>query len=1074
MAAHELRFSAADLATLERILTEPLPLNLRGDEVREEFFRDIYFDSPDEALHSRGVTCRFRISADDRRWLAVAFSGGKGVTPQPPVETDVGDAEASAALAGSSPAARRLQALTDPSRLAPRLELEIHRRIRAARRRFLPIAQLELIADTATLRSGDVSHMFREVILRSRAKRLVPLDRIGQALGERYGLRPLFVDRITRAEQALETLESAKLAEEFQQDREIAVLVVDEGRVALARQESDFRLPVKKGTGEAACRELLRSVLGSPEGKVAQIGLVRTTGTRPPLEVWVARRVRRAAADARLEWFAPSEVVARAGSPVLKDPRTLAALTVAGRSEGLPEWTTSDRPAQDAAPAPDVTAQRQSFISLAAVPLPKGARKQRHGTPDQFLNIQLGQLEFNQRVLALAEDPGVPLLARLRFLAIFSSNTDEFFMIRMGGLKRAVAVGKDKRSLDGLNPEEQLHALTIRIQALLERQRRCFHSMLERDLPRAGIAIRQWGDLQPEEQAELQDYFEVELLPLLTPKAITLAPGHPFPLIDSLSLSVAVMLKDPQTKRSHFVDLTLPSHVPQLVQVGQSRQFVPLEEIVRANAAEIHPGRVVEAAHAFRVTRLGDLELDETQAADLTHAIEEEVSRRGRAPVVRVELERGMPPTIRKRLDSELRAEDTGEHSILGEPDIHEADGLLNLGGLMDLAKVDAAELDYSPFTPADPFAGSAGSIFDVLDERDVLVHHPYDCFEASFERWLNEAADDPDVMAIKLTLYRPGRPSVISDALHRAAAAGKQVSVFVELKARFDEQQNIVWARKLERAGIHVVTGLVRYKTHAKIAMVVRRSQGRVKHYSHIGSGNYNRNTAKIYTDLGLFTSDDGIGRDLQALFNELTGSSRPPQADFRRLIVAPTNALSRFMGLIEREIEHAKAGRPARIRVKMNALVDAEVISALYRASQAGVEIDMIVRGMCALRPGVPGLSERIRVISILGRFLEHGRIFYFENGGEPEYFIGSADLRPRNLRHRVEVVTPVLDAAARAYMNRMLETEMDDPTAWVLNSDGSYERTLAPTGVELTSAQEQYMAWATEREAGHHSDV
>ncbi len=1058
MPPSELRFAASDKETLDRLCNGPLPLGLRCGPVREHFYRDIYLDTADQALRTRGVTCRFRISTDGQRFVTLTYRDGRRV------EAEVGNEDREPALAGDSAPARQLQALTDPTRLTPRLELEVHRRTRHASRRWLPWARLDVIADVVTVRSEGTSHFLHEIVLRPRPAALMPLEKIGDALTQELGLRSLLDDRLTRAERIMDTLETQRLAETVQQDREVAILIVDDDRVALEREDADFRLPIRKGSGESACRELLRDAIGSPEGKLAQLGLVRPTGTRPPLEVWVARRVRQGSSNRRLEWFAPSEVVARAGSPVLRDPRTLAALAVAGRSEALPEWTAAAPASDVAAPPPDVTAQRMSFISLAAVKLPKGARKAEHGTPDQFLNIQLGQLEFNARVLALAEDPGIPLIARLRFLSIFSSNLDEFFMIRVGGLKRAVAVGKEKASLDGLSPEEQLHAITIRIQALLDRQRRCFNNLVANDLPRAGIALRKWGDLQPEEQTELQDYFEVELLPLLTPKAITLAPGHPFPLIDSLSLSMAVMVKDPQTKRSHFVDLTLPSHVPQLVRVGQTRQFVPLEEVVRANAAMIHPGRRVECAHSFRVTRLGDLALDETQTADLTQAIEEEVNRRGRAPVVRVELERSMPQAIRDRLDRELRAEDTAEHSILGTPEMHECDGLVNLGSLKDIS-VDAPELDYSPFTPRNPIPAER-SIFDVLDEKDELVHHPYDAFDTTFERLLEEAADDPDVVAIKLTLYRPGRPSVISDALHRAAAAGKQVSVFVELKARFDEQQNIVWARKLERAGIHVVTGLVRYKTHAKIALVIRRGEQGVKRYSHIGSGNYNRTTAKVYTDLGLFTSHDEIGADLQALFNELTGSSRPPQAEFKRLIVAPTNALARFLGLIRREIEHAEAGRPARMRIKMNALVDAEVITELYRASQAGVEIDMIVRGMCALRPGVPDLSERIRVISILGRFLEHGRIYYFENAGDPEYYIGSADLRPRNLRHRVEVLTPILDHDARAYLDYVLETELDDPTAWVLNSDGTYERARPPTGVELMSAQEKFLAGSGRR--------
>jgi polyphosphate kinase len=415
--------------------------------------------------------------------------------------------------------------------------------------------------------------------------------------------------------------------------------------------------------------------------------------------------------------------------------------------------------------------------------------------------------------------------------------------------------------------------------------------------------------------------------------------------------------------------------------------------------------------------------------------------------VVRVEVDRTMPPALRELLQRELRFAESDLHSALGPSDVYEADGPVDLGGLGQLAARIAAErpeLDYPPFTARDPFAGRAGrSMFETLDDGDVLVHHPYDSFAASFERFIREAADDSEVAAIKLTLYRPGGPSAIGEALRRAARRGADVSVFVELKARFDEELNIGWAQSLEASGIHVITGLATLKTHAKIALVVRRGNGRARRYGHIGSGNYNADTARLYTDLGLFTADDAITADLHALFNELTGSSRPPQAAFRRLLVAPTNMLDRFLALIGREAELARAGRGGRIRAKLNGLADATVIGALYRASQAGVDVDLVVRGICMLRPGIPGLSERIRVVSVLGRFLEHARIYHFANGGAPEYYIGSADWRPRNLRRRVEVITPVDDRAARARLDAILDHELADPAAWSLASDGSYTR-------------------------------
>jgi polyphosphate kinase len=410
--------------------------------------------------------------------------------------------------------------------------------------------------------------------------------------------------------------------------------------------------------------------------------------------------------------------------------------------------------------------------------------------------------------------------------------------------------------------------------------------------------------------------------------------------------------------------------------------------------------------------------------------------------VVRIEVERAMPAPLREVLHRELRFEESAQHSALGSSDVFEADGPVDLGALGELARMAGPGLDYPPFSPGDPFA-NARSVCEALESGDVLVHHPYDSFAATFERFIVEAADDPACVAIKLTLYRPGGPSRLGEALRRAAAQGKDVSVFVELKARFDEESNIGWARSLETAGIHVITGLATLKTHAKVALIVRRIGGRTRRYAHIGSGNYNPETAKVYTDLGLFTADPAITGDVHALFNELTGSARPPQAEFRRLLVAPTNMLDRFLDLIGRETEHALAGRGGRIRAKLNALVDATVIDALYRAAQAGVHVELVVRGVCVLRPGVPGLSERIRVVSVLGRFLEHARIYHFANAGAPEYYIGSADWRPRNLRRRVEVITPVDDAKSRKRLDEILEVQLADPGAWRLEPDGSYAR-------------------------------
>jgi len=525
----------------------------------------------------------------------------------------------------------------------------------------------------------------------------------------------------------------------------------------------------------------------------------------------------------------------------------------------------------------------------------------------------------------------------------------------------------------------------------------------------------------------------------------------------NLRLSLAALVRDSATGPVHFAYVKLPDDLPRLVPLPDDGGLVPLEEVVRGCLDLVYRGRAIEAAYTFRVTRGGDLDLDERHAENLLHVIEEEAKRRPYGLAVRVEVERGMRPDVRGLLLRELQFEDAAHISTLGHADLFDVVGPLDPLALREIADLPRGELQYPRYSGRRVLEPTQ-SVFEVVAEHDVLVHHPYDSFPDVVERFFDEAADDPDVAAIKLTLYRPGGRSRIADALVRAAAAGKEVFVFVELKARFDEERNVDWAKKLERAGIHVVYGLVDVKTHAKIGLVVRREGGALRSYAHVGTGNYNAATAAVYTDLGLLTAHPELGADLNDLFNELSGSSRPPRVTFRRLLVAPEQMLGRVLALIDREAEHARAGRGGRIRAKLNGLADADVIGALYRAAQAGVEIDLVVRGICCLRPGVPGLSDRIRVISILGRFLEHGRIFAFANGGEPDYYIGSADWRPRNLRRRVEVATPILDPRCRARLEGILETELADPTAWELGPDGGYYRRVG--GDARVSVQEELM--------------
>ncbi len=1070
----EYKGDVPSLELLNRLATEPLPLGLRAGPLATMFHRDIYFDASDFTLRRHSVTCRFRIRMDDRRILTVrAIGRSEGpvplVVPQT-FEAEVPELEGEQALCGASEPARRLRALIEPGRLVPFVEFETERRVGRTEPRWFARAQFELVYDVVTVRTQQLAQCFQELKLRRLRAGRPSLDRLARAFEDRYGLRPLLVGKLERAEKLLRDLESEALARAVQRGREVAVIALEQGCIAMRCDGKTLRVPVEAGSGEEACRHMMRVCFGSADGQVRWLGTAAAAGTRPLLEVWLASRLPcglTCVDGAGLEWLPLPEIVTRVGSPVLRDPQTLAALTVAARSDFLPEWSSTlvaERVLETAPAAASVRSVTGQYrlAEPGEAGLPSPALELGRPTAEQLINGELSWIEFNTRVLALAEDPQVPLLARVRFLAIFSANLDEFFMVRVGALKRAVAAGVPESSDDGLTAQEQLDAIAIRLRPLLARQARCLTEVCLPELAAHGVPILRWIDLAEPQRDALRRYFAEQVFPVLTPQAITRAPGHPFPLIPNLRLSLAVMVRDPTTGPLHFAYVKVPDNLPRFVALPGGRGFVPLEDVVRENLEAVYPGRRVDAAYAFRVTRSGDLELDEQRSTSLLRTIEEEAKRRPYGAAVRLELERAMPQAMRELLLRELRFEEAGGVSTLGPGDVYEVGGLVDLEALREIADLPLEQLHYPPFRGGSPIAPGR-SVFSVLSERDFLVHHPYDSFEATVERFFVEAAADPDVLAIKLTLYRAGGRSGIVEALLRAAQAGKEVFVFVELKARFDEERNIEWAKKLEEAGIHVVYGLVKLKTHAKIALVVRREGGSVRRYVHIGTGNYNAATAAVYTDLGLLSSDEALGADLNDLFNELSGSSRPPETPSRRLLVAPTHLLKRFIALIDREAEHARAGRGGCIRVKINGLADTEVIAALYRASQAGVEIDLAVRGICCLRPGVVGLSERIRVVSIVGRFLEHARTFYFANGGEPEYYIGSADWRPRNLRHRVEVVTPVFDPACRQRLDEILAAELADPTAWELGPDGSYQRRTPESGTVPRSAQEGLLSRA-----------
>jgi len=671
--------------------------------------------------------------------------------------------------------------------------------------------------------------------------------------------------------------------------------------------------------------------------------------------------------------------------------------------------------------------------------------------PDRFLDREDSWLRFNQRVLELAEDSNLPLLERTRFLAIFASNLDEFFMVRVAGLKRRIAAGVAVRAASGHLPREVLESIWESSAELMSRHATVFSEQIVPALNAEGIELVRWEDLDREEQKHCKRLFKERVFPVLTPLAVD--PAHPFPYISGLSLNLAVLVRNPKTGKEHFARVKVPPIFSRFVSLGNQR-FVPLEDVISEHLKRLFPGMEVLQVHTFRVTRNEDLEVEEDDAENLLAALEKELLRRKFGPPVRLEVEESIDPRVLELLVSEL--------GITPE-EVCRLPGPLDLRGLHDIADLDREDLKYAAFVPtthrllAEVESASPVDVFKSARRNDVFLHHPYDSFATSVQRFIEQAAADPHVLAIKQTLYRTSGDSPIIDALIDAAEAGKQVLVIVELKARFDEQANIRWARKLEHSGCHVVYGLVGLKTHCKLAMVVRDEPEGIRRYTHIGTGNYNPKTARYYEDVGLITADEAIGEDVAHLFNNLSGYAR--NARYDRLLVAPDSVRDGLVDQIHGEITHHLAGRPARIRIKANSVVDEAVVDALYLASQAGVSVQLLVRGICALRPGVPGLSETIEVRSVLGRFLEHSRIFCFENGGEPVAWIGSADLMHRNLDRRVEVQAKLPSQELVEEVGKVIELAFrPDTSAWELDGDGNWTRTGGTVDVQEVLIERQ----------------
>lgn len=1046
----EIRCDVPTADRLRELVRSPLPLRLKASGTDRRFFRDVYLDTADGRLRTRGITCFFRTGDDDRRRLTLHI-----VDPMLPVDSDaaaarrydadVNELDPLRAIEGDTDPARRLRAFADPMQLRPTLVVSTERFVRRCERRWFGRAQFAFIYDSATVEYGGLSRSFQELRVWRIRDGPPTLARIASVIERSWGVRPVLVDPFERIRLVAASMAREAERRSIDTGRAVAIVAVMDNRIGGVLNEGALSLPMADGSGEGACRHLLTTYFGSAVGDLRELGVVAGRRRDSVLEVWTVSQIRRRRDSGRfsaLVWLTPEELDDRLRRPELVDANTRAALSLV-RHSGL-------------LPSPDT---EQTAAHPATADTGEHGRNGSGDDPARYLDGERSILEFNARVLALAEDSSTPLLERLRYLAIVSVNLDEFFAVQMSALKRHA------RSSDGAAVSTAARIARLRgiIESLITRQQGCLRDCRD-ELARHGIRVVPWAHLDAAQRHQLQQYFRAAILPALTPHALTEAPGYPAPRLPTLDLTFLVLVKDPATGPLHVASLRIPASIPRCISLpGSDGTFVLVEDLVRDQLDVVYRGREVLEAYLFRVTRCAELDVDEAEAGNLLQAIEEELKHRVSNAIVRVEVERAMPNARRALLITELRSDHASEPLALAASDVYEIDGPLDLGAWRQLASLPRPDLRFPPFRSR-ALAIPNESMFAAIASRDLLVHHPYDDFQSSVQRFLDEASTDPDVTTIKMTLYRTGERSSVADALLRAARNGKEVVAFVELKARFDEEQNVAWAKRLADTGVHVVYGLVGVKNHAKLALVARSEGGSVRRYVHVGTGNYNAITATAYTDLGLFSADEQLAADVGDLFNELTSSSQGPHADYRAILVAPHGLLRSLIAKVEREAEHARAGREARIRLKINGITDLELIAALYRASQAGVEIDAIVRGICRLRPRTKGLSERIRVVSLVGRFLEHARIYCFANGGDAEYFIGSADWRSRNLRRRVEAVVPVTDTACRGRLAAILDRELNDPGAWHLESDGSYSRS-ASTGA---GAQSQWSFMAEARTA------
>jgi polyphosphate kinase len=1040
MMAHRervLRFEVPDHETLARISNEPLPLELQEQSSDLDFFRVVYFDTNTGDLERKGASVRLSIRPDETQTLSVdvgVADDTNAAVMRRHAEARVEALPPIRLFAGTTEPARMIRALVDPSHLRPTIEIETVRRLRRAVQPETEGLTMDFAFDAVTVRKGELSGELNELEITIRGDGPTIGEGLVEGVEDAYGIRLVLADTVARARGLLDHMMLERLERDVRAAREVAVIAHAQGRIALCSEGDTLYVPTGHGSGQEACRRVLRNVFGRSLGRIRLLGTAPGMDARPGLEVWLAEGVTGGEA---CKWLPIEVVLEHVGAPQLRNARTLAALHAVARSElGAHSPLSSNGPGTRGTNAAYPIFERA--VSAARVPALLETIRARDVPPELLLNPELSRLAFDERILVIAEDEGTPLLERVRFLSMFGARLDDFFMTRIAEFKKHVAAGETDLSIDGLTADAQLDMTRIRTRRMFDRAYRLLADSLLPALAAHGINVRRWADLSDEERTYLRRTYEPQAEAVLTP--VIADPTHPFPHMRNLRPAIAAIMRLPESTDEHFVAIELPGRMPRFVQLPNTRDFIPIEELILAWLPTLYPGLSVVQANTFRVARSAVVEFDEEPEGGVLAAVEEQVAQRPFGEVVRLEVERAMPAALRDRLLRELQFELPEVMTGLSHDDVYPVERLVDLAALGELAALDAPELRYGPLDQSTPLEAHR-PIFDQLQERDVLVRFPFDSFDDTVERLLDEAADDPDVISIKITLYRTDAKSRLVQALARARGIGKDAFALVELKASFDERRNIEWARSLQSAGIHVVFSPTSIKVHAKIALIVRREADGARRYVYIGTGNLNAATARAYTDVGILTADPELAEEVNDVFNLLTGYSGA--SEFRHLLVSPFTMRDRFMALIDREIDHVRAGRGGRIRIQLNGLADRRMIAALYRAAHEGVKIDMMVREICCLRPGVAGVSENITVVSKLGRFLQHSRIYCFHNAGDPEYFIGSADWRPRNLSKRVEVIAPVRAREHRETLDRMLDEILNDPDAWTLRADGSYVR-------------------------------